>query len=57
MFQWLGLWALTAKGLGSIPDWGTKIPQATKYGQKKKKKSKTKLNQEHKRQFLKLKTN
>ena len=38
MFQWLGLWALTAKGLGSIPDWGTKIPQATKYGKKKKKK-------------------
>ena len=26
--QWLGLWAFTAKGTGSIPDRGTKIPQA-----------------------------
>ena len=25
---WLGLHAFTMKGLGSIPDWGTKIPQA-----------------------------
>ena len=25
--QWLGLHALTAKGPGSIPGWGTKIPQ------------------------------
>jgi len=23
--QWLGLHAFTAKGVGSIPDWGTKI--------------------------------
>ena len=26
--QWLGLHALTAEGLGSIPGQGTKIPQA-----------------------------
>ena len=26
--QWLGLQALTARGLGSIPSQGTKIPQA-----------------------------
>ena len=26
--QWLGLHAFTAKGPGSIPGWGTKIPQA-----------------------------
>ena len=28
MVQWLGLCALTAVGLGSIPGWGTKTPQA-----------------------------
>ena len=28
MVPWLGLHAFTMKGLGSIPDWGTKIPQA-----------------------------
>ena len=37
MVQWLGLYAFTAKGLGSIPGWGTKIPQAVWCGQKKKK--------------------
>ena len=26
--QWLGLFTFTAEGLGSIPDQGTKIPQA-----------------------------
>ena len=26
--QWLGLCTLTAKSPGSIPGWGTKIPQA-----------------------------
>ena len=30
--QWLGLHALTDKGLGSIPDWGTKIPEASECG-------------------------
>ena len=36
--QWLGLCAFTAEGLGSIPDLGTKILQAMRHGQKKKKK-------------------
>ena len=35
--QWLGLGSFTAKGPGSIPGWGTKIPQAMQRGQKKKK--------------------
>ena len=26
--QWLGLYASSAGGIGLIPDWGTKIPQA-----------------------------
>ena len=29
---------MTAMGLGSNTDWGTKIPQAAKHGKKKKKK-------------------
>ena len=43
--QWLGLCTFTAKGLGSIPGWGTKIPQhgqKTNYmcfGEKKEEKS------------------
>ena len=32
--QWLGLRALTVKDLGSIPGWGTKIPQALRCSQK-----------------------
>ena len=36
--QWLGLCAFTAEGTGSIPGWGTKMPQAAQCGQKKKKK-------------------
>ena len=32
--QGLGLCAFTAKGPGSIPGWGTKIPQAAWCGQK-----------------------
>ena len=39
MVQWLGLSALTAEGLGSIPGWGTKMPQAV---QPKKKKERNK---------------
>ena len=35
--QWLGLGAFTAEGPGSIPGWGTKIPQAVWCRQKKKK--------------------
>ena len=34
--QWLRLWASTAGGTGSIPDWGTKILQAKQYSQEKK---------------------
>ena len=36
MVQWLGLGAFTAESLGSIPGRGTKIPQATRHGQKEK---------------------
>ena len=36
--QWLGFCASTAGGTGSIPGWGTKILQAERHGQKKKKK-------------------
>ena len=36
--QQLGLHAFTARGMGLIPALGTKIPQATWYGQKVKKK-------------------
>ena len=36
--QWFGLCVLTAESPGSIPGPGTKIPQATQCGQKKKKK-------------------
>ena len=39
--QWLGLSAFTAVGLGLVPGWETKIPQATKHGQKKKKRKET----------------
>ena len=35
MVQWLGLHAFIAKGTGSIPGWGTKIPQAAQSDQKK----------------------
>ena len=31
--QWLGLHIFTAEGAGSIPCWGTKIPQAVRHGQ------------------------
>ena len=37
MFQWLGPHTFKAKGAGSIPGQGTKIPQAKWHGQKKKK--------------------
>ena len=40
MVQWLGLGAFTAVGPGSIPGWGTRIPQAMQQG----KKTKTKQN-------------
>ena len=34
--QWLGLRASTARGMDSIPGWGTKIPHAMQCGQKNK---------------------
>ena len=34
MIQWLGLSALTAEGVGSIPGWGTKSSQAEQCGRK-----------------------
>ena len=36
LVQWLGLQAFTAKGKGSIPGSGSKIPRAGWHGQKKK---------------------
>ena len=36
MIQWLGLHAFNAKGAGSISGQGTKIPQATQCGKKRK---------------------
>ena len=40
--QWLGLRAFTTEGAGSIPGQGTKIPQATRRNQNKKKTTKNK---------------
>ena len=34
--QWLGLRASTAGGMGSIPSWGAKIPQAARCGSGRK---------------------
>ena len=34
--QWLGLHNFTAEGTGSIPGQESRIPQAARYGQKKK---------------------
>ena len=41
-FQWLGLGTLTARVLGSIPGWGTKVLQATRGAAEKEKKKKEK---------------
>ena len=38
--QWLGLWASTAGGTGSIPGQGTNMPHAMRHSQKKKRKKK-----------------
>ena len=46
--QWLRLPAFTAGGAGSIPGWGTKVPHATKHGQKIKKKKINKINKRFK---------
>ena len=40
MLHWLGC-TFTAKGLGSIPSQGTKIPQATCHSHRKTKQNKT----------------
>ena len=37
MVQWLRFCASNARGAGSSPGWGTKIPHAVRHGQKKKK--------------------
>ena len=37
MVQWLGFSTFTVKSAGSIPGWGTKIPQASQCKKKKKK--------------------
>ena len=37
MVQYLGLGALTARGLDSLPGWGIKIPQAMQHSQKRNK--------------------
>ena len=42
VIQWLGLHIVTAKGPGSIPGGGTKIPQAAWHSQKKKKREREK---------------
>ena len=39
--QWLGLITLPAKGQGSSPGWGTKIPQAVRHSLKKRKQKQT----------------
>ena len=41
--QWLGLCAFTAEGAGSIPGWGTKIPQAMAAKNTQKNKNKTRV--------------
>ena len=40
--QWLGLRTAAARGRGSIPGLGTKIPHAAQHGQRKKKRKKRK---------------
>ena len=37
--QWLGLGIFTAEGTGSVPGWGTNIPQAARCGQTNKQKN------------------
>ena len=56
MVQWLGLCALTAEVLGSIPGQGTKIPQAMQHDRKKKKCMKFTLNSINEKMFKLYKT-
>ena len=39
--QWFRSWHLHSRGLGSVLGWRTKIPHATRHGQKEKKESKS----------------
>ena len=55
--QWLGLHALTAEGLGSIPGQGTKILQAAQHNQKKKKKKVYTPKNRKKKELRKMKSN
>ena len=51
--QWLGLYASSAGGIGLIPGWGTKIPQAgdiTKYIYIYHQMMKTDVNEIHRKQ-------
>ena len=45
VLQWLGFCTFTAEGIGSTPGQGTKIPQASRHDQKKKKSNKQTKNQ------------
>ena len=40
--QWLGPWASSAGGEGSIPGWGTKTSYTMQYSKKKKKRKRNK---------------
>ena len=46
MIQWLGLYTSTAKGTGSIPGRGTKLPQAILHSQKENGKKKITIGRE-----------
>ena len=50
--QWLELGTFTAKGPGSIPGWGTKVPQAVQHGQKNINKQKD--NSQNGRQYMQI---
>ena len=50
----LGLHTLTAKGVGSSPGWGTKIPETMQQGKEKKKKKKKKKHLKHLMDFQKV---
>ena len=52
--QWLGLWAFTAEGLGWIPGWGSKIPQAAWSSRKKERERKEGRKKEKKKLALQL---
>ena len=55
--QWLGLCALTAKGPGSIPSWGTKIQHPTRCVVQNKKERKEKKERRRKKEREKKRRN